>query len=107
MALLPEAKAQYVDRPELAETFVDSIRLTTFDGQALRMEFCVTRLDEPKQSSQPTGKRYPACRLVMPPETVVELYNRLGGLIAAMEKRGVVKRGAPNTPPKTPPKANA
>ena len=44
----------YVDRPEVPETFVDSLQRTVIDGVHARMEFVVNRLDDPKP---------PACRL--------------------------------------------
>ena len=56
-----------VDRPEVAETFADSITSLIFDGQSLRIEFGVTRLDEVKANAPITGRRYTACRLVLPP----------------------------------------
>ena len=56
------ATFRYVDRPEVAETFADSITGLIFDGQTLRIEFAVTRLDEVKTGAPITGRRYPACR---------------------------------------------
>ena len=40
------ATIRFVDRPDLAETFVDSVSGLVFDGQTLRIDFAVTRLDE-------------------------------------------------------------
>ena len=37
---------RYIDRPECTETFADSIVGVFFDGQSLRLEFGVSRLDE-------------------------------------------------------------
>jgi len=54
----------YVDLPELAETFADSIHTMIWDGQTLRVEFCVTRFPEPASSTPMEAKRYPACRMV-------------------------------------------
>jgi hypothetical protein len=73
----PPAAIRYVDRPDMAETFVDSITGLVFDGQTLRIEFGVTRLDEMKSNSQITGRRYPACRLVLPPAAAAELITRM------------------------------
>ena len=36
------ATVRYVDRPECAETFADSINNVYFDGQSLRIEFGIT-----------------------------------------------------------------
>jgi hypothetical protein len=49
-----------VDRPELSETFADAITGLFFDGQSLRIEFSVTRMDEIKQNAPVTGRRYPS-----------------------------------------------
>jgi hypothetical protein len=68
---------QYIDRPDVLETFADSIEGTFFDGQTLRIEFCVNRLDPLKPNTPPTGRRYPACRLVLTPAAAVELMNRM------------------------------
>ena len=59
------------DRPEVAETFADAITSLVFDGQSLRIEFGVTRLDEVKPNAPITGRRYTACRLVLPPAAVI------------------------------------
>jgi hypothetical protein len=48
----------------------------SFDGQPLRIEFAVTRMDDAKPDTPMTGRRYPACRLVLPPGAAVELINR-------------------------------
>jgi hypothetical protein len=43
----PPVALQRVDLPELAETFADSLELVFFDGQTLRINFGVTRFDQP------------------------------------------------------------
>jgi hypothetical protein len=85
------ATIRYVDQPEVAETFADSINGLMFDGQTLRIEFGVTRLDEVKQGSPISGRRYPACRVVLPPAAAVELINRMQQIAAALTQAGVVK----------------
>ena len=42
------ATIRYLDRPDVAETFANSITGLVFDGQTLRIEFSVTRVDEVK-----------------------------------------------------------
>jgi hypothetical protein len=85
------ATFRYVDRPELVETFVDSITGMFFDGQSLRIEFAVSRVDEIKANAPITGRRYPACRLVLPPVAAMELINRMQQIGAAMAKAGLLK----------------
>jgi hypothetical protein len=82
---------RYVDRSDLVETFADSINGLVFDGQTLRIEFGVTRLDDVKANAPRTSRRYPACRLVLPPATAVELINRMQQIGAALTQTGVVK----------------
>ncbi len=75
----------------MAETFANSITGLMFDGQTLRIEFGVTRFDEVKPNTQITGRRYPACRLVLPPAAAVELINRMQQIANALTQAGVVK----------------
>jgi hypothetical protein len=93
----PQAAIRYVDRPDLTETFADAISGLVFDGQSLRIEFAVTRLDEVKPNSPISGRRYPACRLVLPPAAAVDLINRMQQIGAALTQAGVTKSAPPQT----------
>jgi hypothetical protein len=75
---------RYLDRADMEETFADSISGLIFDGQTLRIEFAVTRFDEVKANTPITGRRYPACRLVLPPAAAVDLINRMQQIAAAL-----------------------
>jgi hypothetical protein len=86
------ATIRYIDRADMGETFADSITGLIFDGQTLRIEFGVTRFDEMKPNSPITGRRYPACRLVLPPAAAVDLINRMQQIAAALTQAGVVKQ---------------
>ena len=92
----PPPNIRTVDRPDVAETFADSVTGLMFDGQTLRIEFGVTRFDEVKPNMPISGRRYPACRIVLPPAAAVDLINRMQQIGAALAQAGVVK----NTPPK-------
>ena len=83
---------RYVDQPDCRETFADSINNVFFDGQTMRIEFCITRMDEFKQGSPMTGRRYPACRLVLPVVAAVDLINKMQQTSAALQQAGVVKQ---------------
>ena len=98
------ATIRYVDRADMVETFADSVTGLIFDGQTLRIEFGVTRFDDMKPNAPITGRRYPACRLVLPPAAAVDLINRMQQIAAALTQAGVVKAAQrPGTPlPKTP-----
>ena len=98
MAAKKQVELAYVDRPELSEIFADSVEKISFDGTALRIEFVVNRWDEPKAQTQPKGRKYPVCRLVLPANGAVGFFNQLSRLFAALEKSGAVKRDAPTGP---------
>ena len=85
------ATLRYVDRPDCAETFADSINNVYFDGQSLRIEFGITRLDDIKPNTPVTGRRYPAQRMVLTPGAAVELINRMQQVGAALAQAGVLK----------------
>jgi hypothetical protein len=85
------AAIRYVDLPECKETFADSVTSAYFDGQSLRIEFGITRIDEVKPNAPVTGRRYPAQRMVLTPSAAVELINRMQQVGAALAQAGVVK----------------
>jgi hypothetical protein len=98
------ASIRYVDRADMVETFADSVTGLIFDGQTLRIEFGVTRFDDVRPNSPISGRRYPACRLVLPPVAAVDLINRMQQIAAALTQAGVVKAAQRPTAP--PPKAD-
>jgi hypothetical protein len=89
---LPEEQITHINRPEIPETFVDSLGLITLDGPITRLELCVTRMDEPKPPAVPTAKRYSVCRLVLAPEAVIALANQLNNIMSHLQKAGLVTR---------------
>lgn len=90
----PSAEAPYLDRPEVAETYADQVRLIHFDGQTVRIEFTVARptLAAPDRAGI---ELRPAARLVLAPLAAVALHEQLTRLVAALEQSGVIKRLAP------------
>jgi hypothetical protein len=93
------ATIRYIDRPDCTETFADSVNNVYFDGQSLRLEFGITRLDDVKPNTPVTGRRFPAQRMVLTPMAAVELINRMQQVGAALAQAGVLKANPP-TPPK-------
>lgn len=89
---LPSEKIQYVDLPNLPETFVDSFGSMTFDGQTARIELCVTRMNEPHPPNPPTARRLPVCRLVMTPGAFLDLFNQLQQLVETLEREGAIHK---------------
>ncbi len=98
MTAIPGMETQYVDRLDVVETFVDSTGLVSFDGNTVRAELCVTRMNEPAPPKPITGRKYPVARLVLTPTATVDLFNHLQTMIDAMEKQGLVKRHQPAPP---------
>ena len=91
----------YIDRPEIAETFADFVQRIQFDGQTLRLEFAVSRLEDQRPPAQATGKRYPACRLVLSASAAVDLMNKMQQITAGLIKAGVLKQDTPPPPTET------
>ncbi len=89
---MPKPTIHNVDRPECAETFADVVNSVWFDGQTMRIEFGITRMDEVKPGQPFTGRRYPACRLVLPPAAAIELINKMQQTAAALAQAGIVKQ---------------
>jgi hypothetical protein len=88
------ASIRYVDQPECRETFADSINSVFFDGQTMRIEFGITRMDEMKQGQPVSGRRYPACRLVLPVSAAIDLINKMQQTANALQQAGLVKPAA-------------
>jgi hypothetical protein len=89
------AAIRHVDRPDCIEIFADTVSQAYFDGQSLRIEFSVTRLDDVKPNSPITGRRYPVQRLVLTPTAAVDLINRMQQVGQALAQAGVVKANPP------------
>jgi hypothetical protein len=86
---------EFIDRPDVTESYADSIHSLYFDGQSLKLTFCVTRMNEPRQDKQASGKRYPSCRLVLSVSAAVELMNRMRQISAALTNAGFLKEKFP------------
>ena len=93
---------QYVNRPEIQEVFADHMERMTVDGatNTLRMEFTVTRMDDPKPgSNKQTGKKYSVARLVLPMPGLLDMINKFQQVAAVMEQQGTLKRQVVMNPP--------
>ena len=85
-----QPRLRYQDRHDLSETFADSIRSCVFDGQLMRIEFTVSRFDDPGALGVLEGRQVPACRLVLNRTAMGDLFNRLGQLSNVLKQAGVV-----------------
>ena len=95
----PQIPYEYVDRPDVDEVFADFVNRVQFDGQTLRFEFCVSRLDDQRPQGGVSGKRYPSCRLVLSAAAAVDLMNKMQQITATLIKSGVLKADPPKAPP--------
>jgi hypothetical protein len=93
-------KLRYQDRPEISETFADSIRSCVFDGQLVRIEFTVARFDDPGALGILEGRQVPVCRLVLNRAALADLINRVGQLGAALKRAGATDQPAQPEQPK-------
>lgn len=90
-------EVQFVDLPDVKETFADNIRAVHVDGTGLRIEFCVTRLDPFKPGETARARNYPACRLVLAGPAAVDLINKMQQVGTSMAEQGLAK--AEHSPP--------
>ena len=90
---------RHVDLPDLPETFADSIHTMAWDGQTLRVDFCVTRYPEVPSAPGAEARRYPVSRLVLTAPVAVDLFGRLQQTMAALAKAGVVTQQKAPPPP--------
>ena len=84
-------EVQYIDLPNIQETFTDNIRAVHVDGAGLRIEFCVTRLDPFKPGETVRARSYPVCRLVIAGPAAVDLINKMQQVGASMAEKGLAK----------------
>lgn len=94
----PQMQYEFVDLPTVTETFADFVQRIQFDGQTLRIEFCVSRIEEQKPPAAATGKRYPVCRLVLSTSAGIDLMNKMQQITAGLVKAGVLKADAAEKP---------
>lgn len=74
----------------MTETFADSVGHWHFDGNTLRIDFLVTRFDEPKNPEVRRGRKTPVSRLVLTAPAAIDLLNQCRRITAALEKVGLV-----------------
>ena len=77
---------KYADDPLVRETFADSIHSLTFDGQSLRINFSVTRLNEVSPNQPASGTRHPCCRMVLTPSAANDLIKHIQQIANALSQ---------------------
>lgn len=88
----PKIETRYVDRTDLTEVFTDNVEKFLFDGNTLRLEFSVQRLDAPGVQSKPVGVRVPVARMVLTPQATLDLYNKLSNMVGILQKKGMLQK---------------
>jgi len=83
----PSDHLEYVSRPEIPETFVDSLHTLFFDGNSVKLELLVHRFDEPKPPNPPSGQKITAARLVLSPSAAEQLLRALAGTAAVLKQQ--------------------
>lgn len=76
---------------DIGETFADTLGTMLFDGQTLRLDFTVARMNEPKPPAQPTGERHVVCRLVLSAPCAIDLINQMQQIAAQLAAAGLIK----------------
>jgi hypothetical protein len=96
---LPQSQAQllltYVDRPEILETYVDTLWRVYFDGNAIRMDFVVNRLDNPQAQPPRLGKAFTASRIVIPLFGMADMLNKLQDIMGQLQAQGTIRQTHP------------
>jgi hypothetical protein len=82
------AELTYQNRPDINETYVDTLETIVFDGSAIRMEFVVHRFDPPRSGGAPSGCRVTASRLVLPLGAAMNLQSQLSSMLSAAAEEG-------------------
>lgn len=76
---------------ETAEIFSDCLGLTMFDGNTLRLEFAVARMNEPKPPDPPTGERHIVARLALSAPCAIDLINQMQMIANQLAQAGLIK----------------
>src|SRR5262245_42666304 len=95
----PRPQLRYQERNDVFETCADAVGPWSYDGNTLRLEFLVTRMDPPKGNEPQTGRQYPVCRVALTAKGALELINQCRQLTEALEKAGAIKKAPSNDRP--------
>ena len=89
------SQARYIDNVHPAEIFADSLHTMVWEGNTLRIEFCVTRFPDAALKGEKQPEQHPVCRLVLTAPVAAGLFNRLRETMNALTKTGVVSTQEP------------
>jgi hypothetical protein len=88
----------YVDIAGVQEIFADFVRQVSVKDSVMRIELCVTRVDEPHEKEPQTGKVYTVARIALPIPAALALQEHIALNVAELEKQGLVKRTTAPSP---------
>jgi hypothetical protein len=87
----PQPTLVFVDRVDLSETFVSSLRRWSIDGVNIHLEFAVNRPSDPVEPDGPPSiKIVTVARLVMPLSAVTVLVQALVGAMANLQRESPI-----------------
>lgn len=100
---MPEIK--YVDRPDLAETFIDRVGTAEFSGHTIRLELSVSRSEMSGMSAgtqkEPSRRVVPVARLVLTVDAAISLQQGLTMMLKSLSQQGLIDASAVPTPSPT------
>jgi hypothetical protein len=94
----PPAPPPFIDNPNIAETFADSLQTIGIGSGVLTLTFAVTRTEDGKP---PKLTRSPAARLVLTLPGAIELQQKLSAVLNMLQQSVAQAQGAGAVAPKT------
>jgi hypothetical protein len=85
-----QAIPTHVDRPEVSEAFADSLISCVQANGVVRLEFAVTRVDQPKPGVQPQIRSQTSSRIAIPIPGVIAMAAQLNNLLSGLQQQGIL-----------------
>jgi len=76
---------------EISEVFSDCLGFAMFDGNTLRLDFAVSRMNEPKPPNATVGERHTVARLVLSAPCAIDLINQMQMIASQLAQAGIIK----------------
>jgi hypothetical protein len=92
------AHLTYVNRVDIPETLVDALHSIWIEGNMVRLELCVNRLDPPNPDTPAAGVQITACRPVLTLPAALALLNALKQMETALLASGALKQVSEERP---------
>jgi hypothetical protein len=95
---MPPTPPVFVENPNIAETFADSLHTIGLGSGVITLTFAVTRTEDGKP---PKLTRTPAARLVLTLPGAVELHQKLSTVLTMLQQSATQNAAAGASTPKT------